>query len=262
MEQLKLIRINSKGSLVKKWQYFLLGNGFYSGLVDGDFGPKTLQATIEFQEKYGLEPDGIVGNKSYGLAMQLGFAGIIDIRNDKSGANWPTKPVFKPLISNAERQRLFGNFKYSSSPVPGNPENIKIRDNWQKDNIITVSLPQLRRILKSDKVEFHKLAAPQLQQLWADWENAGLLHLILSWGGSFVPRFVRGSRKTLSNHAFGSAFDINVAWNARGSVPALVGQKGSVRELVEIANTNGFYWGGHFSLQDGMHFEIAQINNS
>jgi hypothetical protein len=38
-----------------------------------------------------------------------------------------------------------------------------------------------------------------------------------------------------------------------------VGQKGSVRELVQIANNNGFYWGGHFSRKDGMHFEIAKV---
>jgi hypothetical protein len=32
-----------------------------------------------------------------------------------------------------------------------------------------------------------------------------------------------------------------------------------VRELVEIANEWGFYWGGHFTRKDGMHFEIAKI---
>ena len=44
-----------------------------------------------------------------------------------------------------------------------------------------------------------------------------------------------------------------------GTTPALVGRKGSVRELVEIANANGFYWGGHFTRKDGMHFEVAQV---
>jgi hypothetical protein len=70
---------------------------------------------------------------------------------------------------------------------------------------------------------------------------------------------VRGSKTVLSNHAFGTAFDINVNWNRLGTIPALVGQKGSVRELVQIANNNGFYWGGHFTRKDGMHFEIAKI---
>jgi hypothetical protein len=45
-----------------------------------------------------------------------------------------------------------------------------------------------------------------------------------------------------------------------GKRPALVSEKGSVRELVPIANKYGFYWGGHFnSRPDGMHFEAAKI---
>jgi len=87
-----------------------------------------------------------------------------------------------------------------------------------------------------------------------------LLSKIFTWDGSFVPRFQRGSTTKLSNHAFGSAFDINAAFNPLGALPPLIEQKGSVRELVEIANANGFYWGGHFdSRKDGMHFEIAKL---
>jgi hypothetical protein len=82
---------------------------------------------------------------------------------------------------------------------------------------------------------------------------------VLSFAGGFEPRFVRGSRTTLSNHSFGSAFDINAEWNARGHRPALVGEKGSTRELVPIAHDWGFWWGGHFSTSDGMHFEVALL---
>jgi hypothetical protein len=73
-----------------------------------------------------------------------------------------------------------------------------------------------------------------------------------------VPIFIRGNTTTLSNHAFGTAFDINADQNSLGARPALVGQRGSTRELVPLANKWGFYWGGHFgSRPDGMHFEIA-----
>jgi hypothetical protein len=99
----------------------------------------------------------------------------------------------------------------------------------------------------------------QVQMLFRAWEDAGLRNRLLTWAGGFVPRFVRGSRTTLSNHAWGTAFDVNVAWNARGAMPALRGEKGSVRELVPIANDFGFYWGGHFSRRDGMHFEAARV---
>jgi hypothetical protein len=56
-----------------------------------------------------------------------------------------------------------------------------------------------------------------------------------------------------------SAFDINAAWNERGHRPALVGEKGSVRSLVPIAHKWGFWWAGHFSTPDGMHFEVAVL---
>jgi D-alanyl-D-alanine carboxypeptidase len=72
--------------------------------------------------------------------------------------------------------------------------------------------------------------------------------------------FIRGRPGELSNHAFGAAFDINFPWNPLGEVPALVGQRGCVRELVPIANRFGFFWGGHFHNRlDGNHFEVAQV---
>lgn len=259
MEPLKLIRINSKGPLVTNWQFFLIGQGLFEGVADGLFDEEVKDATIEFQKRHGLQPDGIVGNKTFGQAMMLGFAGAVDTRTDKSGPDWPPRPNFKPIVGNAERQKVFGKFEFIPAPLPNNPENIRIIDDWESKNIVTVSIPQLTPIKGSGKVRFHKLGATQLIKLWADWENAGLMPLVLTWAGSFVPRFVRGSRTNLSNHSFGSAFDINVAWNLLGAVPALVGQKGCVRELVPIAHENGFYWGGHFTRLDGMHFEIARI---
>jgi hypothetical protein len=259
MEPLKLIRINSSGPLVTSWQFFLLGQGHYEGTTDGIFDDEVREATIEFQKLHGLQPDGVVGNKTFGQAMILGFQGTIDIRTDKSGPDWPAPPNFKPLVGNEERQKVFGKFQFIHAPLPKNPENIRIIDDWESKNIVTVSIPQLVPIKGSDKVRFHKKGAQQLVKLWSDWEKAGLMPLVLTWAGSFVPRFVRGSRKNLSNHSFGSAFDINVAWNLLGVMPALVGQKGSVRELVPLANDNGFYWGGHFTRLDGMHFEIARI---
>lgn len=259
MQPLKLIKINSTGPLVKAWQFFLTGQGFYHDEVDGKFGPNTKQASIDFQRRYNLQPDGVVGNKTFGVAMQLGFEGVEDNRKDISGANFPPKPSFNPLVNNAARQKLFGTFTYEHAPVAGNFEHIRVTNNWVSENITVVTVTQLKQITGGEKMQFHKKAASQLAKLWKDWQDAGLLHLVLSFDGSYVARFVRGSTSVLSNHAFGTAFDINVAWNRLGAVPALVGQKGSVRELVGIANENGFYWGGHFTRMDGMHFEVAKI---
>lgn len=173
--------------------------------------------------------------------------------------NWPPHPNFNPLRSNAARQNVFGRFDFERT----SGDNIRILGNWVQDNIVTVAIPQLASVkgAAGGNIQYHRLAAEQLRAMWAAWEAAGLLRLVLSWSGSFVPRFMR-SGKQLSTHAFGCAFDINVPWNGYYKQAALVGDQGSVRELVPIANQHGFYWGGHFQygrgLSDGMHFEWAR----
>lgn len=68
-----LIKIGSKGELVKKWQEFLLSQGFSPGTADGDFGNKTYRATVEFQKQQGLKADGIAGKNTFDKAAALGF---------------------------------------------------------------------------------------------------------------------------------------------------------------------------------------------
>ena len=125
------------------------------------------------------------------------------------------------------------------------------------------------------RVRCHSRAAPVLTSLFEQWEKDDLLHLIISYEGCFVPRYKRkqappgtgghGQKKssdvsTLSNHSFGSAFDINFVDNQLGDVPAFCGRRGSTRELVASANALGVFWGGHFGTQDGMHFEISKLS--
>jgi hypothetical protein len=135
-----------------------------------------------------------------------------------------TTPIFKPLISTAERQRLFGKFDYRANP----DGTIKILGNWAGQNIVKVHIPQLvgiERAPKNGMIYFHRLGARQPQNLFEEWDAEGLIDLVLSWAGSFVPRMVRGSKTTLCNQAFGTAFNIN-AWNPLGKTPAPVGRKG------------------------------------
>lgn len=114
----------------------------------------------------------------------------------------------------------------------------------------------------TDKMQFHKSYTRQLTAMWDNWHKAGLINRIISYGGSYVPRLTRGDTERLSSHAWGTAFDINIAENKRKQIPAQLGDPGCVRELVAIANAHGFYWGGHFSIPDGMHFEIAKAASS
>jgi len=262
---MRALRIGSQGPLVEAWQNFLVGMSFDPGGADGDFGDKTQTATMAFQSAQGLKADGVVGQQTFAKAMTLGFHLVEEPDTDDSGTNFPPRPNFQSLQSTSQRMSLFGHFDFVPAPTVENPERIRILGSWVAENIVDVPIPQLRATAIVDPpttIKFHRLAAAQLRALWAAWESAGLLDLILTYDDSFVPRFKRGQAnggpEALSNHCFGSAFDINEPFNKFGSTPALVGRQGSVRKLVPIANEHGFYWGGHFSGRpDGMHFEVA-----
>lgn len=248
----------SHGDEVSAWQTFLCGQGLYVGNVDGDFGPLTESATKDFQIRYSvdsIDPTGSFDAPTQEKASLLGFELCADPNEDQTGPNWPKSPDdLKPLSADG-RAKLFGKFKFAAAPSVGNPEGILVDRAWSQANIVQVHIKQLNR-----SVAFHALGVAKLQALFDAWEVDGLLSRVESWDGSYAPRFIRGSRTTLSAHAWGSAFDINAMHNQLGAVPALFGKKGCVRELVLRANELGFYWGGHFpGRKDGMHFELVNL---
>lgn len=260
----KPLKNGSFGSTVLAIQTFLIGQGLDPGQADSRFGPKTMAAVVAYQQREGLTPDGVVGNLTLGRMLSQGLALMATPDNDTTGSfppGFPARPNFAPLTSNAQRGQVFGTFAYVPAPTAGNPEGIRITDGWDDQNIVLVTIPQLVKAGVDDdgKARMHRLVEKQTLGLWLAWEIAGLLKHVKSWEGMYVPRFVRGSRSTLSNHAFGSAFDINYTGNELGKTPAAVGTPNSVRELVPLAHRFGFYWGGHFSRADGMHFEVARV---
>ncbi len=176
---------------------------------------------------------------------------------------WPAKPANIRQYTSAERAAKFTDFSYLPDPGTYNGDGIKVLNDWDRQNIVMVDIPQLSQ-LTHGKMQFHRLGATQLQDLWKAWEDAGLLNRVVTFDGSYATRYIRHTQdrspRPLSNHAWGTAFDINAALNPYGSEPALVGKPGCVRELVEIAGQHGFYWGGYFSPnKDGMHFELGKI---
>ena len=260
---MRILKKGLTGLDVSEWQYFLIGMKCYNGIVDMDFGNLTHVATIKFQTKYKLGSDGVVGRNTYSKAISLGFKSISsdDVNVDKTSENFPVKPTDISPIRGVEKDTLFGKIEYIAAPTPTNKEAITITNGYQKENIIMVDNPYLSKATngKYTKMKFHKDCAYQLLQMFKEWDEVGILDKIITYGGSYISRFIRGSRKHLSGHSYGTAFDINMAWNGLGRTPALVGQKGCVREMVAIAEKWGFYWGGHFSRKDGMHFEVYKI---
>lgn len=262
--KLKVLRKGMNSKEVGKWQTFLRGLNLYLGIIDNDFGPKTEDATKRFQKRYRLSADGVVGSQTYGKALMLGFDVTIieeDEKYFKFSSAYPNKPNFKPLRNNKQREELFGKFEFITTPTSRNPEKIKITDGWNLQNIVKVDLPTLTKAThgKYNSMWFHKLAKDQLEAFFNEIDKQDLSNRILSYSGAYYPRYVRGSRTNLSNHSWGTAFDINVPYNRLGRTPALIGQTGCVRELAEIGVEFGFYWGGWFCRMDGMHFEVAKI---
>lgn len=60
-----VLRQGAKGGEVKEVQRRLKQWGYYSGAVDGVYGPATAEAVKKFQRKNGLTADGIVGKATY-----------------------------------------------------------------------------------------------------------------------------------------------------------------------------------------------------
>lgn len=220
-------------SLVRRWQTYLSGQGFYLWVVDGAFGRLTDEATKAFQYAVQLRADGVVGDKTFGLAMGLGFE-VISARPprrrcvagpSKESARdpeWPPKPEGFDSPPSAQREREFGRFAHEPAPTTDSPEAIRITDGWATENIVRVTVPQLVGIQgagRLGRIYVHRAIERRLPDLFAEWERAGLLNRVLSWDGSYVPRYVRGSRLRLSNHSFGTAFDMTPGGIGLGQGP-------------------------------------------
>ncbi|SDD04610.1 M15 family metallopeptidase [Belnapia rosea] len=272
---------------VQRWQYFLRRQGLDQvGAIDGDFGMNTEVATKFFQVKAGLSPSGKLDDKTLTRAQAMGYSVLPDDHYQKLAAKGgPAKPGGLQSPSDKIREKDFGCFKFTQLPLAQRPraEAIVIKGScagsaadWIAENIVTFDMPQLRfAVGYHGKFRCHEAAEPVFRKVFAAWEGADLLHLIISYAGCFEPRYKfgkappgasgHGSKSSkdvsdLSNHSFGSAFDINATQNWIGDTPADWGAKGCVRELVAIANKHNIYWGGHFTQPlDGMHFEISAL---
>lgn len=273
---------------VQRWQYFLLKNGIPQvGKIDADFSLATETATRIFQLNVGAKQSGKLDDDTHKAAVARGYRDMtLKFYEDRKGTNWPQPPKFGSP-GNASRNKAFGCFKFVLQPENVRPDHEtivikgscdgKIKD-WVDENIITFDIPQLKFALGfNHRFRCHKLIEPAVKKLFEAWEKEDLLHLLLTFDGAFVARYVRGTVlppaghgakqsdavSSLSNHAFGSAFDINASKNPRGKeAPPEVQAKGSVRLLVPIANSLGFFWGGHYTPPtkfDGMHFEFANF---
>ena len=166
--------------------------------------------------------------------------------------------TIRPL-ADREIRAVFGDVSHTEAAGG----RVRLDQDWQAQNIVPLATPFLAD-LGFPKIQVHAKAQASFSRVFAALDQAGAMDRILTCAGTFVPRH-KGWNPTraLSSHTWGIAIDLNVAWNAYGAVPAALGSRGSLRELVPHFEAEGFAWGGYFeppSLCDGMHFELARLD--
>lgn len=127
----------------------------------------------------------------------------------------------------------------------GNPEDEKNMATWDVPAKMEVGVIPKRIYCNRD------LVAP-LNQAFQNIIDRGLIDQLKTWDGCFNIRTKRGAISP-SLHSWGIALDINAAWNRFGQKPTIS------KELVACFTDAGFDWGGKWSKQDGMHFQLAKI---
>jgi hypothetical protein len=266
------ISFGDEGRDVGDLQRLLFQNGATSLMINGKFDAMTHIALKKLQRDLGIEDDGVYGNDTQTALLARNPAPSYKLTKPASARApaFPAKPANLSAPSLANVQSMFGTFNFEPGPVKDGHRWIVIKGDWEAKNIVSVPMPQMAGMYVAgklrDKVTFrvHKLIANQTKALFAAWAAAGLMPWVLTYEGSFAPRLKKGAveykASKLSNHAWGTAFDINASHNPFNKPSMASGKRGDVRELVALANQHGFYWGGHFgSPEDGMHFECAKI---
>ena len=221
-------------------QYFLLKQDITQvGSIDADFGINTERATSIFQFKMGLPNTGKLDRPTLDVAETLGYKVQPNNYYQSKPVDFPSRPTSLSSPANASRNRDFTCFKFMQLPRNRRPDDESIvqkgscdgrEPDWAAAHIVTIPIPQLDFAKGYDgRFRCHKKAAPIFAALFAKWEAENLLHLIRSYEGCFVARYIRGNSPgpdghglknssdvgVLSNHSFGSTFDINFVDNQR-----------------------------------------------
>lgn len=116
------------------------------------------------------------------------------------------------------------------------------------------------------KVYCNKIFVEPFTKGLINLKERGLATKITTWDGCYNPRPIRGYEKKyldliksgrisdavnyLSKHSWGTAFDIDAAFNPLGKTPQIK------PDVVKCFTDVGFIWGGRFQRKDGMHFEL------
>lgn len=149
----------------------------------------------------------------------------------------------------------FGSFNYRD--LEGGKIEVDVK--WVKENMITYTLPPLvQATFKVKTIQVHKNSKVY-------WDKAfsllaaepSLLKLIKTFDGVYVTRHIRwDSSKGISNHAWGTAIDLNAGQFPLGTYIDAQKSPNNPNLILfkKVFEPAGFSWGN--SYKDPMHFEI------
>jgi hypothetical protein len=155
-------------------------------------------------------------------------------------------PAQNPVafLTGSKAAQAFGAFSYRYYP----DGTIEPDAEWVRKNIVTTTVPIMGR------VTCHRLMIPQLRGALQEVQDVGLGHLLKTYDGCYVPRFIaRNPDNSISLHTWGIAIDMDAATNYRGI-------RGTMDDrIVAIFKRWGFRWGGDWAYTDPMHFEMGAL---
>jgi D-alanyl-D-alanine carboxypeptidase len=126
----------------------------------------------------------------------------------------------------------------------------------------SISNPNLKALVETRqigpiKATMLKPALDSLERIVAKLkEDEPDIYAKLGTAGALCVRFIRGSNSSVSNHSWGTAIDITLQGELDPFADGTM-QIGLVI-LAEHFNKEGWYWGGGYNREDGMHFEVGE----
>ena len=168
------------------------------------------------------------------------------ITGDAADVDLLTAPAGNPVafLTGSKAAKAFGNFSYRYFP----DGTIQPDEAWVRENIVTTTVPIMGR------VTCHRLMVPQLRGALQEVQDNNLGHLLKTYDGCYVPRFIeRNPENSISLHTWGIAIDMDAATNYRG-IRGTMDQR-----IADIFKRWGFRWGGDWKYTDPMHFELGAL---
>ncbi|MCC6525033.1 MAG: M15 family metallopeptidase [Polyangiaceae bacterium] len=185
---------------------------------------------------------------------------VVKPEEDKPDPAKPANLSYQALDKDATYGKEFAYTWELGSAINAKAKQYHVKittKDWAADYIVAISVPEVPKVSGQ---RLHRRIAAQFIGFYKAAAKKSLTSHFVSNDGAFYPRTITGNSGKLSNHAIGTAVDLNASTNGYGAVPAKRGKDGSVRELADFCGDFGLYWGGWYGKhKDGMHFEAVKV---